>query len=207
MNAQWADPSRQAAATSRRQAAIGAGDDGAGGDAWPIGGGEPTGVRRGQRLEDHDLGEQPGTDAAERLGEVETAEREAVEHGEHRRRPAPGRLVLADVGRELAATEPFGRRTELLQLGRELEATHLAHPSGTRIDGGQVVAGASAELTGRPIEAALGDAPALRFGGRFQTPATHRGQRGCRHVQLPQRQRVEPQRSDGVGGAPRGTGP
>ena len=130
VNAQWAEPSRQAAATSAASAAIGAGDDGAGGDARPIGGGEPTGIGRGQRLEDHHLGEQPGADAAERLGEVEAAEREPVEHGEHRRRPAPGRLVLADVGRQLAAAEPLGRRAELLQLGRELEATHPAHHSG-----------------------------------------------------------------------------
>ena len=129
MNAQWADPSRQAAATSAARRAIGARGDGAGGDARSIGGGEPTGIRRGQRLEDDHLGEQAGADAAERLGEVEAAQREPVEHREHRRRPTPGRLVLADVGRQLTAAEPFGRLPERLQLGRELEATHPAHHS------------------------------------------------------------------------------
>ena len=125
MNAQWADPSRQAAATSAARRSIGAGDDGTGGEAGPIGGGEPTGIGRGQRLEDHHLGQQPGVDATERLRQVEPAEREAVEHVEHRRRPPAGRLVLAHVGRQLAAAESLGRGTELLQLGRELEATHV----------------------------------------------------------------------------------
>ncbi len=105
--------------------AIGTGDEGPGGEARSIGGGQPTGIRSSEGLEDHDLGEQPGVDAAQRLREVEPAEREPVEHGEHRRRPPAGRLVLADVRCQLAVPEPLGRRPELLQLGRELEATHV----------------------------------------------------------------------------------
>ena len=110
--------------------AVGAGDDGAGGESRPVGRGEPTRIGSSQRLEDHHLGEQPCGDAAKCLRQIESAERKAVEHGEHRRRPPPGGLVLPDVGRQLAATEPFGRRPELFQLGRELEATHAAHPTG-----------------------------------------------------------------------------
>ena len=104
--------------------AVGAGDDGTGGESRPVGRGQPTCIGSRERLEDHNLGEQAGGDAAKCLRQIESTERKAVEHGEHRRRPPPGGLVLPDVGRQLAATEPFGRRPELLQLGRELEATH-----------------------------------------------------------------------------------
>ena len=110
------------------EAAIGAGDDGAGGEAGAVGGRQTTGVGGGQRLEDHHLGEQAGIDAAERLRQVEAAEREAVEHVEHGRRPAPGGLVLADVRRQLGAPESLGRGGELVQLRRQLEAPHGTAP-------------------------------------------------------------------------------
>ena len=111
-----------------REATIGAGDDGTGSEAGAVGSRQTTGVGGGQRLEDHHLREQAGVDAAERLRQVEAAEREAVEHVEHRRWPAAGGLVLADVRRQLAAPESLGRGGELVQLRRELEPPHGTAP-------------------------------------------------------------------------------
>ena len=87
--------------------------------------GQPAGIGGGQRLEDDDLGEHAGADAAERLGQVEAAEREAVEHVEHRRRASarPPRASRTFGASSLRPSRSAARRSSSTS-GVELEATH-----------------------------------------------------------------------------------
>ena len=130
VNAQWADPSRQAAATSAATPRSGHATTAPAAMPGRSAAASPPASAAASASRTTTLASSPAPTPPSASGRSSPPSGNPSSTASTAAGQRPAASCSRTLGASSAAAEPFGRRTELLQLGRELEATHRAHPSG-----------------------------------------------------------------------------